>query len=351
MSKLQSYFDYYEKHYNPKSSPWYKSSNETFAIMRAIQERLPSIDVFNETEDKKDLLEKSFQKSNQNEIDSIQTFLQRFVFDQKNGVGNVSQGVVWASEPNPHKEQILNNATPELIYQVLSSRSKEEVLLKTNELLRSGRGYHAVQNRLMRILFPNEFAAADATNKFDRLVNILNNKLGVEINGSSLLEKHTDLCRRIDTEDAVLRQMFTWDLFYMLENEFTLKKAVCYYGAPGTGKTYRTSKEAEKLIDAQRILIGKDIESEYSIKTVQFHPSYSYEDFMEGIRPTQEGGLQLYNGSFKQFCKENGKKEINLYTQTDFLNNPNFKDVNYDLSRIKISQLDIKEKEALALKD
>jgi 5-methylcytosine-specific restriction protein B len=135
----------------------------------------------------------------------------------------------------------------------------------------------------------------------------------------------------------------------MLENEVCLKKAVCYYGAPGTGKTYRSSKEAKKLIDAQRILIGKDVGGNYSIKTVQFHPSYSYEDFIEGIRPKNEGDLRLFNGSFKQFCKDNGEKEIKLYTETDFLKKEEFEVVEYDFARIRIRQLDEKERAALGL--
>lgn len=67
-------------------------------------------------------------------------------------------------------------------------------------------------------------------------------------------------------------------------------------GAPGTGKTYLAKKIAEAM--------GAD---EDSIKMVQFHPSYDYTDFVEGLRPIKEGntlGFQRKDGVFKAFCKE-----------------------------------------------
>ena len=350
MSKLQLYFDYYVEHHDPKKSDWYQKINRALSLMISLKHGIPSPNDFSICQDKKALLEKSFEESTQNQsekINSIESFLARFVFNQDNGVGNVKQGVVWDTNDNPHRQRILSNATPELVYDILSTAEKAEVSKKVEELLKCNRNLMAVHNRLMRTLFPNDFGAPDAPNKLERLLNVIRTKLGIRITGNSDLERHKNLCDSIKTEDPILRQMFTWDLFYMLENEFSLKKAVCYYGAPGTGKTYRCSKEAKKLIDAQRILIGKGIAETYSIKTVQFHPSYSYEDFIEGIRPSNEGKLKLFNGSFKQFCKVNGEKETQLYIETEFLSKKEFKAVDYDFARIRINQLDQREKEAL----
>ena len=355
MNKLQLYFDYYVEHHNPKASDWYEEIEHAFNLMGAIKTGIPSEVDFNASLEKKTLLETSFAHSTSSfneHIESIESLLDRFVFKQYNGVGDVKQGTVWDTQDNPHREDILINATPECVYEILSVNNIETVNEKLNLLLndREGRNYPAVHNRFMRTLFPDNFGSPDAPNKLDRLLNAIRTKLGITITGT-IFEKHRTLCDLIVTDDPIMRQIFTWELFYLLENELSLKKAICYYGAPGTGKTYQSSREAKKLIDAHRIIIGRPVGGSYSIKTVQFHPSYSYEDFMEGIRPSNDRNLKLFNGSFKQFCKDNGVREIELYLSTTFLTKPEFQKVEYDFARIKINQLDQEEKEILGLND
>ncbi len=74
------------------------------------------------------------------------------------------------------------------------------------------------------------------------------------------------------------------------------KQHLIFQGPPGTGKTYVADKLA-------RLLISK---THGIIETVQFHPSYGYEDFMHGIRPVVQDGQMTFMrmpGRFLQFCK------------------------------------------------
>ena len=75
------------------------------------------------------------------------------------------------------------------------------------------------------------------------------------------------------------------------------------YGPPGTGKTFIAEHLAEHLIGGG-----------YGFKeTVQFHPAYAYEDFIQGIRPKNrdDGKLEyhLVPGRFLKFCQEAGGRQ------------------------------------------
>jgi 5-methylcytosine-specific restriction protein B len=72
------------------------------------------------------------------------------------------------------------------------------------------------------------------------------------------------------------------------------KKNIILQGPPGVGKTFIARKLAYEIM--QEI---KDA----NIEMVQFHQSYSYEDFIQGLRPTQKGGFDLRDGIFYSFCQ------------------------------------------------
>lgn len=75
------------------------------------------------------------------------------------------------------------------------------------------------------------------------------------------------------------------------------KKAIILQGPPGVGKTFVARKLAYALMEE------KDPER---LEMVQFHQSYSYEDFVRGYRPVagQAGSFGLHNGVFYRFCQK-----------------------------------------------
>ena len=74
-----------------------------------------------------------------------------------------------------------------------------------------------------------------------------------------------------------------------------LRQNVMLQGPPGVGKTFIAKRIAWHLAGfTDPDLVGM----------VQFHQSYAYEDFVQGWRPTEEGGFKLRDGVFLQFCKK-----------------------------------------------
>ncbi len=83
------------------------------------------------------------------------------------------------------------------------------------------------------------------------------------------------------------------------------KKNIILQGPPGVGKTF-VSKRLGYLLMGERDLSR--------LEYIQFHQSYSYEDFVQGWRPNSDGGFNLKNGSFFDFCEkarsDSGRKYV-----------------------------------------
>ena len=81
------------------------------------------------------------------------------------------------------------------------------------------------------------------------------------------------------------------------------KKNIILQGAPGVGKTFVAKRLAYSMMGV------KDISR---VELVQFHQSYSYEDFIEGYRPSGVG-FELVKGAFYSFCKKAADDQENDY--------------------------------------
>ena len=97
---------------------------------------------------------------------------------------------------------------------------------------------------------------------------------------------------------------------FMSEEEYeklgsvlVFKKNIILQGAPGVGKTYTAKRLAYSLIGEKNV---------DRVKMVQFHQSYSYEDFIMGFRPS-DIGFELRKGTFYNFCKRAELDAVNDY--------------------------------------
>jgi hypothetical protein len=88
-----------------------------------------------------------------------------------------------------------------------------------------------------------------------------------------------------------LDQAFFREMLFLLST----KKNLILQGPPGVGKTFIARRLAYALLKS---------EDRARVKFVQFHQSYSYEDFIEGYRPNEGGGFALRKGLFRDFCKK-----------------------------------------------
>ena len=106
-------------------------------------------------------------------------------------------------------------------------------------------------------------------------------------------------------EKVALKDLFFDDeqlnkILYALE----YKKNIILQGPPGTGKTYIAKRLA---------YLAMGYKDNTKIEMVQFHQSYSYEDFIQGYRPSDDSTFKLTNGIFYMFCKKAQSDPQNKY--------------------------------------
>lgn len=97
------------------------------------------------------------------------------------------------------------------------------------------------------------------------------------------------------TKSDFLSEVFIEDDNYTTLTSLLLrKKNIILQGAPGVGKTFAAKRLAYSMMEEK---------DDSRVETIQFHQSYSYEDFIMGYRPDGEG-FKLEHGVFYKFCKK-----------------------------------------------
>lgn len=96
-------------------------------------------------------------------------------------------------------------------------------------------------------------------------------------------------------EDALDELFMTRESLEHILEQLRRKKNIILQGAPGVGKTFIAKRLAWLHLGAK----DKD-----AVEMVQFHQSYTYEDFVQGLRPTKDGHFAVKDGCFYRLCRK-----------------------------------------------
>jgi hypothetical protein len=149
-----------------------------------------------------------------------------------------------------------------------------------------------------------------------RVLALLQDLYSSDDGGQPLPAPTLDLALTPYTEQDALGEIFIdetvlGDILSLLRR----RKNVVLQGPPGVGKTFMAKHIAYALI-------GRKDDSQ--ITWVQFHQSYSYEDFIQGYRPSAAGHFTLKSGLFYNFCKQAGQnRELPFVFIIDEINRGN----------------------------
>ena len=136
------------------------------------------------------------------------------------------------------------------------------------------------------------------TEYVEKLKSLFDNEGGEEI------EEKEIVYPPYSAEDFLKDVYISEEEYNTLVDLMSVKKNVILQGAPGVGKTFAARRLAYSMMgvqDSERVMM------------VQFHQSYSYEDFIMGYRPTENGGFVLKKGPFYNFCKKAENDSDNDY--------------------------------------
>ena len=116
------------------------------------------------------------------------------------------------------------------------------------------------------------------------------------------VEKYLKLMANDNNKDLELNELkdtfFSEEFFNNIIDTLKVKKNIILQGPPGTGKTFISKKLAERLTGKKE-----------NIFSIQFHQSYSYEEFVVGYKPNSEGNFALQKGSLIQICEKAKQNE------------------------------------------
>ncbi|WP_234567498.1 McrB family protein [Rhodohalobacter sp. 614A] len=128
-------------------------------------------------------------------------------------------------------------------------------------------------------------------------------------------DKHNPWIAKVALDTSILDKLFTAEVMEdkkVFETTINYPLNTIFYGPPGTGKTYLTVKRAAEIVENRKIeeyseareIFNRNLRD--TIEFITFHQNYSYEDFIQGLRPDIENNKELtfdrHDGIFKDLA-------------------------------------------------
>ncbi|HEK2139539.1 TPA: AAA family ATPase [Proteus mirabilis] len=308
-SRLKNLYKYLIENRKHEVNGWHKAYRDFYSQVAQIRERITSGEGLSQNDE---------------------AFLKQLIYEKSNGIASRGQSVL--SNDN-FQSFIKNKNFISALEKFILIPNSENFTIFSDTWSNQGKSNNPVLVNRVAAACTLEVSTTVDSGKFNQVFNWLIREGIIPVypteENQSWFAKNIFLLKSIKSEfDNELREgktdefylsQFVWGLYENLSNPFSLKKQIIKYGAPGTGKTYQARLQTSLMFDIwkEEFTSNSRLTHASQIELVQFHPSFSYEDFMEGLRPVlgSDGNsqLRLQNGVFKEFCRSAGKWEIDVY--------------------------------------
>ena len=221
-------------------------------------------------------------------------------------VGDIQDYTLYNENGNPRRvfQNFVNAKKGDIVIGYEANSVKQIVAIA--EIDTPSDGQHICFKKVESLQYPIDYATFKDAPELKSMEFIQNKNGSLFKVAPDEYEYLIDLIRESNPkEDNKQLEGYTQEDFlkevYMSEEDYTKlrsllrnKKNIILQGAPGVGKTFSAKRLAYSMM-------GEKDESR--IEFIQFHQNYSYEDFMMGYRPNEDGGFELKKGVFYNFCK------------------------------------------------
>ncbi|HEK1028329.1 TPA: AAA family ATPase [Proteus mirabilis] len=308
-SRLKNLYKYLIENRKHEVNGWHKAYRDFYSQVAQIRERITSGEGLSQNDE---------------------AFLKQLIYEKSNGIASRGQSVL--SNDN-FQSFIKNKNFISALEKFILIPNSENFTIFSDTWSNQGKSNNPVLVNRVAAACTLEVSTTVDSGKFNQVFSWLIREGIIPVypteENQSWFAKNIFLLKSIKSEfdnelwegktDEFYLSQFVWVLYENLSNPFSLKKQIIKYGAPGTGKTYQARLQTSLMFDIwkEEFASNSRLTHASQIELVQFHPSFSYEDFMEGLRPVLGSNgnsqLRLQNGVFKEFCRSAGKWEIDVY--------------------------------------